>query len=141
MIPCHLICELVGEGTYEPEISPASSSSILNLLASRKSPISLKLLQSVRYSQDPQRLAPTGLLVKAGQSSQDKDERTVHLKEVGEVVWWKPVSNTESTSPAPGKSLLDGEIHLDVGLLPSTHVPFLELSVSGLYASSRDSGC
>jgi hypothetical protein len=100
-------------------------------LASHKSPISLKLLQNVHYSQDPQRLAPKGQLVKAGQSSQDKDERAVHLKEVGEAVWWKPISNTEPSSPTPGKSSLDGEIHLDMGLLPSTHVPFLEISVSG----------
>ena len=73
--------------------------------------------------------------MKAGQSSHDKDERTVHLKEVGEVVWWKPISNTctESSSLTLGKASLDGEIHLDMGFLPSTHIPFLEISVSGLY--------
>ncbi|KAJ2925271.1 hypothetical protein H1R20_g11810, partial [Candolleomyces eurysporus] len=127
VIPCHLICELLGE---DPFGQYTGSSSILNLLTSRKSPISLRLLQNVRYSQDPQRIAPTGRFVKAGQSSQDKEERTVHLKEVGEAVWWKPVSNTAPSPATPGKSSLEGEIHLDAGLLPSTDVPFLEVSVS-----------
>ncbi|RXW11556.1 hypothetical protein EST38_g14300 [Candolleomyces aberdarensis] len=127
VIPCHLICELLGEDPHG-QYTGSSSSSILNLLTSRKSPILLKLLQNVRYSQDPQRIAPTGRFVKAGQSSQDKEERTVHLKEVGEAVWWKPVLNDAPSSATPGKSSLEGEIHLDAGLLPSTDVSFLEVS-------------
>ncbi|RXW15595.1 hypothetical protein EST38_g10253 [Candolleomyces aberdarensis] len=139
VIPCHLICELLGEDPHG-QYTGSSSSSILNLLTSRKSPILLKLLQNVRYSQDPQRIAPTGRFVKAGQSSQDKEERTVHLKEVGEAVWWKPVSNDAPSSATPGKSSLEGEIHLDAGLLPSTDVPFLEVSYTVSLSFSPQEG-
>ncbi|RXW13966.1 hypothetical protein EST38_g11888 [Candolleomyces aberdarensis] len=139
VIPCHLICELLGEDPYG-QYPGSSSSSILNLLTSRKSPISLKLLQNVRYSKDPQRIAPKGQVVKVGQASQDKDERAGHLKEVGEAVWWKSISNNAPTSATPGKSSLEGEIHLDAGLLPSTDVPFLEVSYTVSLSLSSQEG-
>lgn len=129
VIPCYLICEVVGEETYDLDAGGSSSSSILRAMTSRKTPLSMKLIQNVRYSQDPQKLAAKGQLVKAGQSSQDKDERAIHLKQVGEAVWWTP---TSGGSTDPGKRSLEGEIHLDAGLLPSTDIPFLEVSVSDI---------
>ena len=53
-------------------------------------------------------------------------------QEVGKAVWWTPVSMRGGELRVGGKdgiSCLEGELHLDLGLLPSNDLPFYSVSV------------
>ncbi|KAF5333564.1 hypothetical protein D9611_002836 [Ephemerocybe angulata] len=117
VIPCYLICK-------NSPIARASEHSRLTntLLAAftKQQCVSLGLTQCVQYHQDSRQAlsAKFGSDFKAG----SRDERARSMDACGEAVWWTP------RDVGGGTFNLEGEIHLDVGHLPSCETPFLNVS-------------
>lgn len=117
-IPCYLICK----NTHVARASEHSrlSSTLLAGFAKQQC-VSLGLTQRVQYHQDPRQAlsAKFGSDFKAGGS---RDERARSTDACGEAVWWTP-------RDVGGRPFdLEGEIHLDVGHLPTCDTPFLQVS-------------
>ncbi|KAF6752607.1 hypothetical protein DFP72DRAFT_904188 [Ephemerocybe angulata] len=118
VIPCYLICK-------NTHVARASGHSRLRntLLAAftKQQCVSLGLTQRVQYHQDSRQAlsAKFGSDFKAGGS---RDERARSMNACEEAVWWTP------RDVGGGTFNLEGEIHLDVGHLPSCETPFLNVS-------------
>ncbi|KAJ3527365.1 hypothetical protein NMY22_g9816 [Coprinellus aureogranulatus] len=123
VIPCYLVCRT-------PSTNAQSTGLLVNLAA--QNCISLDLVQRVQYYHDPK--VASGPSLKVGQGH--KSDRTHYSEVGGSAIWWTPRSCTqvagEGGTRAPagiaGKVVLEGEIHIDIGLLPTCKVPFLVVS-------------
>ena len=85
------------------------------------------------YVRDPLQAASDKRADMAKSGVGDVEDHTSHRNEVGAAVWWTPGSlgdlQNGEQSELGMRSCLEGEIHLDSGILPSTETPFLVISV------------
>ncbi|KAJ2922281.1 hypothetical protein H1R20_g14811, partial [Candolleomyces eurysporus] len=136
VIPCYLICEA-------PDQSEIDEIGVLLHAFTSQQCVSLKLTQRVLYVRDPLQAASykRADLAKSGVG---KVEDHTNYNEIGVAVWWTPgilgVRHARGDLEPGTRSCLEGEIHLDSGILPSTKTPFLVIShaVSSSVDESQD---
>ncbi|TEB36586.1 hypothetical protein FA13DRAFT_1726950 [Coprinellus micaceus] len=125
VIPCYLVCRTSS--------TDDRSNAILHAFTAQNC-VSLDLFQRVHYYQDPRVAAPVNAsgAVKIGQGS--KAARSNNSEEGGTAVWWTPRAHVargdvkEDGFKSMSELSLEGEVHIDVALLPTCAVPFLEVS-------------
>ncbi|KAJ2923675.1 hypothetical protein H1R20_g13418, partial [Candolleomyces eurysporus] len=137
VIPCYLICEA-------PDQSEIDEIGVLLHAFTSQQCVSLKLTQRVLYVRDPLQAASYKRADLAKSGVGKVEDHTSHHNEIGVAVWWTPGSLGDRHAGGdlePGtRSCLEGEIHLDSAILPSTETPFLVIShaVSSSVDESQD---
>ncbi|TFK29031.1 hypothetical protein FA15DRAFT_633020 [Coprinopsis marcescibilis] len=127
VIPCYL---MYGNGKEDAELIQAFKSQAQRCLK-------LELKQSLTYFQNPQQ-AMSGAVFKLQKSGHSNSYTVGQVDIVGEAVWWDPPYDAWTTKGPENK--LEGEIHLDKELFPSTKASFLlvEYVVSASLVPSED---
>ncbi|KAF5314512.1 hypothetical protein D9611_007110 [Ephemerocybe angulata] len=125
VIPCFLICRTRGAE------NATRSATLLQAFVAQQC-VALTLFQRVHYHEDPRQALSSkfGHDMKAGGS---KDDRANHTEQCGVAVWWPPTmavtdADYGQSQSAARSSCLEGEIHLDLGHLPSCETPFFQVS-------------
>lgn len=129
VIPCFLHCKT--SDTCE------NRRFVLHSFVAQKC-VLLDLLQRVQYPHDSRSAAGTGTSSGGSRVGHGrKTDGTANLEEGGTAVWWAPHAEEVRSDAHPSESenytselTLEGELHIDVALLPTCKVPFLEVSVS-----------
>ncbi|KAF6756588.1 hypothetical protein DFP72DRAFT_893162 [Ephemerocybe angulata] len=126
VIPCYLVCK------NDTSSSDGDAVALLHAFTEQKR-ISLVHYQKVQYHQDP-RQALSSKQASNIKIKGSKAERANNSEECGVAVWWTPSASLAdrlgSGHEGVHYSCLEGEIHLDVGDLPSCETPFLQVSHS-----------
>lgn len=137
MIPCYLICR-----TPDADVH---SRTLLQAFVAQKC-VLLELLQRVQCLNDPMVLTADGPLAEKATSYGRKNDRTSNWEEGGTAVWWAPGRLPAAQDAGVGERLdlaaqlsREGEVHIDIALLPTCKVPFLQVSVSVIASSSMPS--
>ncbi|KAF6749009.1 hypothetical protein DFP72DRAFT_553208 [Ephemerocybe angulata] len=133
VIPCYLICRTRGA-----ENATARSATLLQDFVAQQC-VALTLFQRVHYHEDPRQAISSNFRVGHDMKVRvPKDERASHTERCGVAVWWPPTmgvtvsegDHAESSQSPARSSCLEGEIHLDLGHLPSCETPFFQVSHS-----------